>query len=185
MAAQRQRQINLLPQEEFEASTFGRILKWLLSTFRILVIATEMIVMIAFLSRFWLDSRRSDLDDDIKTKQAVLAATSDFEKQFRLIQKQLKIFSSLSSKPAATDILNTITQYQPSSVILTAVTLSNDTIQIKGVAPTEVEVGQFITNLSSEKSFKSVTLTQAETQSESSLIEFNLKIILGPKGVQL
>lgn len=182
MAAQKKRQINLLPEEEFEASTFGRVLKWLLSTFRILVIATEMIVMAAFLSRFWLDSRRSDLDDQIKTKEAVLAATSDFEKQFRLTQKQLKIFSSLSSQQAATDIVNTVTQYQPTNIILSSITLSSSTIQIKGVAPTEFDVSQFITNLSSEKSFSSVSLTQVQTQSESSLLEFSLKITMGAKG---
>lgn len=182
MAARKEHQINLLPQEEFEASTLGRILKWLLSTFRILVIGTEMVVMVAFLSRFWLDSRKSDLDDQIKTKQAVLAATTDFEKQFRLIQKELKIFSSIAGQPATTDIVNRITQYQPSTIILSSLTLASDSVEVKGLAPTELDVSQFIANLSSEKTFRTVTLSQIGTQSNSTLIEFDLKIVLGPKG---
>ena len=50
----RKEEINLLPQKGFEATTAGRILAWILSTFRIIVIITELLVMVAFLSRFWL-----------------------------------------------------------------------------------------------------------------------------------
>lgn len=183
MAAQKsRRQINLLPQEEFEGSTLGRILKWLLSTFRILVIATEMIVMAAFLSRFWLDARKNNLDDQIKTQQAVLAATSDFESQFRTIQKKLSIFSLISAYPLTTDILNKVTQYQPSNIIFTSVALSGNNIEVKGVSPTEIDIDQFITNLSSDNSFQNVTLAGANIQSDSSLIEFDIKIAFGPKG---
>ena len=65
MPAKKEPEINLLPQEEFEGSVIGRILKWGLSTFRIIVIIVEMVVMAAFLSRFWLDAKNSDLNEDI------------------------------------------------------------------------------------------------------------------------
>ena len=65
-ARKKSSRINLLPQEEFAASTLGRILAWILSTFRILVIMTELIVILAFLSRFWLDARTTDLNEEIK-----------------------------------------------------------------------------------------------------------------------
>ena len=66
--------INLLPQEEFDASIFGRTLKWAMGTFRIIVIITEMVVMGAFLSRFWLDAQNSDLDNSIKIASAQISA---------------------------------------------------------------------------------------------------------------
>jgi len=78
--------INLLPQEEFEASTIGRVLKWATGTFRIIVIITEMVVMAAFLSRFWLDAQNSDLTDSIKIRSAQISAQGDLEKRFREIQ---------------------------------------------------------------------------------------------------
>ncbi len=63
MAARKNQQlINLLPQEEFAVSTLGRILAWLMSTFRYIVIAVEMVVMLAFLSRFWLEWNTHDVD---------------------------------------------------------------------------------------------------------------------------
>src|SRR3989344_5652085 len=98
---EKQKLINLLPQEEFTASTLGRILTWLLSSFRIIVIVSEMVVMGAFVSRFWLDAKNADLSDDIEQKQAVVTSFSDFEQQFRSIQKKLLIFSSLSKSSEA------------------------------------------------------------------------------------
>ncbi|KKR69678.1 MAG: hypothetical protein UU12_C0039G0005 [Candidatus Woesebacteria bacterium GW2011_GWA2_40_7b] len=93
--------INLLPQEEFDVSTLGRILKWAMGTFRIIVIVTEMIVMTAFLSRFWLDAQNSDLNDAIAIKTAQISAQSDFEKQFRILQHKLSIFKTLTDSPQA------------------------------------------------------------------------------------
>src|SRR3990167_1085348 len=88
--------INLLPQEEFESSTFGRVLKWLLSSFRIMVIITELVVMTAFLSRFWLDAKTTDLNDSIKQKQAVIESQNNFEKEFRKTQNRLVIFKEVT-----------------------------------------------------------------------------------------
>ena len=79
--------INLLPKEEFAASTWGRILTWLLSTFRIIVIFTEVIVMAVFLSRFWLDAKANDLNELLRKNQAILKTTTEFENEFRDIQK--------------------------------------------------------------------------------------------------
>ena len=89
--------INLLPQEEFAASTLGRILAWLLSTFRIIVIFTEVIVMGVFLSRFWLDAKANDLNESLRKNQSILATTTDFENDFRDIQTKLDTFSKVTS----------------------------------------------------------------------------------------
>jgi len=83
------KQINLIPQDEFESSNFGRILKWALSTFRIVVIVTELIVMSAFLSRFWLDAKNSDLNEEINVNKSQIIAYKDIETEFRSLQKNL------------------------------------------------------------------------------------------------
>ena len=90
MAAQKgSKLINLLPQEEFANSTIGRVFTWAMSTFRIIVIGMEMVVMVAFLSRFWLDAINVDLNDIIKQRSAVIAAQSYFEKAFRDLQTRV------------------------------------------------------------------------------------------------
>src|SRR3989344_9480970 len=102
------RSINLLPQEEFDVSVVGRILKWAMGTFRIIVIVTEMVVMGAFLSRFWLDAQNSDLGDEMGVKSAQVEAQSDFEKKFRRLQTKLGIFKSLSGAVQPSTEINSI-----------------------------------------------------------------------------
>jgi len=94
MAKKKKAKINLLVRAGFSGSTLGRILTWVLTSFRIIVIVTEILVMLAFLSRFWLDARNTDLDEEIKQKQAVLSASQPFEKEFKETQARLKVFSS-------------------------------------------------------------------------------------------
>ncbi len=179
MPAKKEPEINLLPQEEFEASVVGRILKWALSTFRIIVIVTEMVVMAAFLSRFWLDARNSDLNETIKQKQAVLAASSTFEKDLRNVQKRLSIASSLFSLSKPSKILNSIVSYLPADVYISSFAVLEDAVQVKGYSLSEMSISQFIANLESVKNFKDVTLTQIDSSKEgtTSLI-FTLKINL-------
>ena len=124
-------EINLLPQEEFQASTIGRVLQWLLSTFRYIVISTEMIVMIAFLSRFWLDARSADLTDAINQKQAVIASYSTFESTFRSTQQKLTIFNSFSQDQTRINpVIADITANVPSDINLTEITIDNEKVEI-------------------------------------------------------
>ena len=55
------RSINLLPRDAFEASTLGVVLEWALVFGKWAVIVTQLVVMGAFLWRFALDTRLSNL----------------------------------------------------------------------------------------------------------------------------
>ena len=82
--------INLLPQEEFRKSPVGRILHWATTTFRTIVIITELIVIVAFLSRFSLDAKNADLNDIVRQNQSIIESYKDFEIEFRQIQQRIK-----------------------------------------------------------------------------------------------
>ncbi len=150
--------INLLPQEEFDASILGRILKWAMGTFRIIVIVTEMIVMAAFLSRFWLDAQNSDLTDSIKIKSNQITAQSVFEKEFRQIQKKLAISKAIAKEVKPIDKVDIVTSKMPVDIILTSFTTGEGSMQVKGRAGSEIGIVKFIANLKTEKSFKTVEL---------------------------
>jgi Tfp pilus assembly protein PilN len=169
--------INLLPQEEFEASTVGRILKWAMSTFRIIVIVTEMVVMAAFLSRFWLDAQNSDLNDSIKIKSAQIEAQSDFEKQFRDYQTKLNIFKQISQSANTTARMDAVASKTPNDVVLSSVAIQDASAQIKGVAGSEIGIAQLIANLKDDKTLKSVDLGQINSSEDNpSLTVFSVKI---------
>ena len=170
--------INLLPREEFLASTAGRILTWVLTTFRIIVIVTEMLVMIAFLSRFWLDARNTDLSENIQQKQAVLASSLDFEKEFKDVQARLQIFSDFTSgKDQLSKSLNSITSLLPPGVILENISFSNQGIEISGLSVSEVSIQQFTVNLKSDNNFKKVALGNIKTDEKAQALKFTINII--------
>lgn len=179
MAARKKKvPINLLPREEFAETTLGRILAWITSTFRIIVIVTELVVLLAFLSRFWLDAQNADLNELIEQKQAVIATSSEFEREFRSIQKRLGVFSGLTSnKETASETLNSIVRSMPPDVLLASLLLSGETVQVEGLSPTERGIQQFIVNLESSELFQKVTLVEVEAnQADESLTLFKINI---------
>lgn len=169
--------INLLPQEEFDASTIGRILKWAMGTFRIIVIVTEMIVMGAFLSRFWLDAQNSDLSESISIKSAQISAQSAFEKQFRDVQKKLSIVKTIDAKNQPSSRINLVASKVPQDITLTAISFGEDSGEVKGSATSEISIAQFLSNLKAEKTFKSVELGPISTsENDASVTLFTLNI---------
>lgn len=169
--------INLLPQEEFDASVVGRVLKWAMGTFRIIVIVTEIVVMGAFLSRFWLDAQNSDLNDNIAIKTAQISAQSDFENQFRALQNKLSIFKQLAGVPQPSDKLNSIASKLPTDVVMSGMSVTDSSAGLKGSAPSELSIAQFVSNLQSDKSLKSVDLGSLSTpENNPSLTIFTVNI---------
>jgi Tfp pilus assembly protein PilN len=152
--------INLLPQEEFNVSLVGRTLKWAMGTFRIIVIVTEMIVMAAFLARFWLDAKNSDLSNSIKLKSAQIAAQADVEKDFRSLQSKLDIVKGIQAATLPSQKIDGITAKLPPGLTLTTVSVLDNTAQVKGFATTELGIAQFVANLKADKTFKKVDLGQ-------------------------
>ncbi|MEJ2347877.1 MAG: PilN domain-containing protein [Patescibacteria group bacterium] len=181
MAARKKKnKINLLPQEEFAASTLGRILTWLVSSFRVIVIVTEVVVMLAFLSRFWLDAKSADLGDLIKQRETVIASSADFEKEFRGAQKRLKIFSGLTTTDGTTaQYLNNISSLIPPEIVLTSLSFLGEEIKLEGVSPSEIGIAQLVANLEASDNFKEVSISQINTDKETQvLLKFLIKITL-------
>lgn len=160
--------INLLPQDEFQSSTFGRILKWALSSFRIMVIVTELIVMSAFLSRFWLDAKNSDLNDELNVSKAQVQAYSDVENEFRLYQKKLDISKKLYLESKNGNLVADITKLMPEDLVLSSIQKNEGDIQLKAISLSERSVAQFLINLGGLKSLSDVTLSQVASSVDNS-----------------
>jgi len=169
--------INLLPQEEFETSLVGRVLRWATGTFRIIVILTELVVMGAFLSRFWLDAKNSDLNELIEVKSAQISSQSDFEKEFRNLQKRVEVFKKMSADKKFSEILAAITSKLPPEVSFSSLSLRESAAQIKGVAKSELAITQFMANLEADQFFKEVSLEQiSQSENNPALTVFALGI---------
>ena len=170
MPIRKTKQINLIPQDEFESSNLGRILKWALSSFRIMVIITELVVMSAFLSRFWLDAKNSDLNDEINVGKSQVIAYTEAEKEFRSIQKRIAIAKAIYTDPKINTIISSISGLIPEDVVLTSISDNNGQILIKAASLSERSIAQFLVNLEGSKSLSEVNLSQVSSNTDNSAI---------------
>ncbi|EKE06365.1 MAG: hypothetical protein ACD_19C00016G0038 [uncultured bacterium] len=157
------KKINLIPQDEFEKSSLGRILKWALSTFRIMVIITELVVMSAFLSRFWLDAKNSDLNENINNNKSQIIAYKNVEEEFRSIQKRISIVKSIYLEPKISSTVSYVSNLVPQDTILTSFSDIDRQITIKASSFSEKSVAQFLVNLEEGKSLTDIKLSQVSS----------------------
>lgn len=168
MPTHKQRQINLISQDEFASSTLGRVLKWVLSTFRVIVIITELFVMSAFLSRFWLDSRNSDLNDELTIIKSQIIAYQEVENSFRSLQKKLSISKSIYADEKPSAIISNVSKYIPDDVVLSSISSAEGVLTIKASSFSERSIAQFLTNLESYKDLSDINLSQVTSNFENS-----------------
>lgn len=183
MAARKKQEeeINLLPQKGFQSSTAGRVLAWILSTFRIIVIVTEIIVMVAFLSRFWFDAQNTNLNEQIQQKKDVLLAYREFEHNFKDVQKRLTIYSDITQNQiSGINVAETVKYFLPPDVVATKIADEDNKLEITGETSNERSIQQLIVNLNSVSILKDISLIGISTQKEDpSVLMFtiNSKII--------
>lgn len=174
-------EINLIPQDKFATSTPGRVLNWLLSTFRVIVIIVELVVMIAFLSRFWLDAKNSDLNDEMKQKQALIEASKNFEDEFNITRDKLATFSKLVSLSRSSASLTKIPSILPEGITLKSISLTDTSTLVDGESSSENLIAQFIANLEGLGAYKEINLSQIGSNQETGMITFKIDIQGGEK----
>lgn len=174
---QKRKHINLLPKEDFDKTTLGRILRWALTTFRFIVIIVELVVVSGFLSRFYLDVKIGDLDDEINQKSAAIQTRSDFERSFRKTQLKLSVLSTLSSEDKQLiPLVNLIGEIMPTDTQLVSISKLDNVTTIKANALNEASISFLLDSLKESEKFTSVSLLRVEKDSESQFTTFTLEL---------
>ena len=175
MAAQK-RKIELIPKEDWEKKPLGRFLKWALTIGRYIVIITELIVILAFLSRFKLDRDLTNLYEEIEQKQAIIESTSNLENDFRFLQKRLAAIQNLEkTQLKAAKVLEELAGLTPVDVVFTNLSSTNEEISFSATALSEVGLATFLNNLKSSGRFENLNLSQVSIGETKELgIQFNL-----------
>lgn len=175
--AARKRDIELLPKEEWEKAPFGKLLKWTLTVGRWIVIITELVVILAFLSRFKLDRDLTNLYEDIKQKQAVIESLSDFEDEFHFLQKRLATINGLEKKQlAAAKVVEELSLLIPLDVALSDLAITDKEVSLTATALSEYGLASFLNNLKSSPKFEKITLSSVSSGTEKEVgIQFELK----------
>jgi len=171
-----QKEINLLPIEEFEKTFLGRFLKWAFGVGRWIVVITDLVAILCFLSRIKLDRDLTDLGEKIKQQQAIIASFGDLEKNFRNLQKRLATIEKLEQEQVIkTALLEEISQKIPFDVSFSELTVQEGKIEIAGQSFSEEGLGNFIKAIS-DSSFQQITIEKV-SQKETGEINFKLSAI--------
>ena len=168
--------INLLPIDPFEVGFWGKCLKWGLSVGRYIVIATELVVILAFLSRFKLDRDLSDLNEAIAEKQAVLAAYSTLETDYRELAGRLGLIKQLRlTGLASQEDISSLEKLTPADVSFGTIRMTETEMELAGRAVSETSLAAFLKALTTKGGFKNVTVGQISSGGEGGGgIEFRL-----------
>lgn len=162
--------VNLFGKESFEHTPWGRLATWAVSYGRYIMIATEVVVLIAFISRFSLDRKLTDLNDEIIQKQAVLEANKDYEQQIRNLQDRLdKIHPILENQLLAEKSVRLIQQVLPSDVYIQSLDVSQKNIKVQATATSTLGFSQLIANLLATKELTNIEIGAINKKSISGI----------------
>lgn len=169
--------IEFLPREDWEKTSFGKFLKWLLTVGRYIVIFTELIVILAFLSRFKLDYDLTNLYQQIEEKQTIIQSSADFENDFRFLQKRLASIQDLRKKQLQTGkLLEEISSLTPIDVSFSGLTVDENKASFTAMALSESGIATFINNLERSPRFSNLMIDSLSLSTEKGIgISFQLE----------
>lgn len=158
-----QSQVNLLGHDVLEESPIGRIVSWATTYGRYIMITTEIVVLLAFISRFSLDRKLTDLNEAIEQKQAIIEANLPFEQDILKLQNKLaQIKSIIKAQQQPLDLLTLIKSVLPSDVYLQKLTIQDNTLKMKAVAQSTIGFTVFVNNLQSIRQFTRVDMSDVK-----------------------
>ena len=174
----------LKPQSEGEPLT-TRLLRFLLSTGRFIIIFVEIIVLAAFVSRFKLDSDLQTNTENINRQIPVIESLKIDEQIIRQTQLQLAtIYDIKQSGPTFATILQKISAQTPTGVKLITISLEKSSgkylLKINGTASTNADLSSFVAGLRSDSSFTDVSIANASL--EQNAIVFTLGATIKTSG---
>lgn len=170
--------INLLVPSEFGQSFWGKFLKWAVTSGRYVVIITEMIVVIAFLSRFKLDTDLNRLNSAIADKKVVLDSLVGKETEFKSVQKKVSWANQiLNRKIVAGDVLQSIVERTPEGVRFIGLKFDEQSVNITASAVDERIMGLFLGQLNNNSAWKAVELASV-TEDKSKGLTFTVNVHL-------
>jgi hypothetical protein len=166
--------VNLLPSSDFETSFWGRFLKWAVTTGRYIIILTELVVIIAFLSRFKLDEDLRNLNEQINGQVSFLQLLTGQENEFLSVQKRVGLAGKiLVSEIKVEEYLNYLKERLPPEVIVRSRSVSPEGMSFSGVTTDEAALGQLLATMSADEKWSGIEVTDL-TRDKTSGIKFSL-----------
>lgn len=167
--------INLLSKKELEERALNKFLKWSLTFGRYIIVGTEIIVLLAFFSRFKLDRDLTDLHQQVSQKQAIVQYNLEFEKKIRNLQKQLEEIKLIEEKDKLSlTLLRFFEENIPQEVTLNELSFNDNKVSFSGTSLSTSSFIDFLARIRTSNQFSDVTLEDLNKERED-FLKFKLK----------
>lgn len=171
---------NFTNESEFERTYIGKILLWVTSTGKKVIIMVNFLLICAFLSRFYFDRVLSDLNESIKIKQEIIKGNVQFEEEFRTLQKHLAQIGNLSAnQEKSLAILKELFSAFSSGIRPSYLRFNPEDLSFSAKFFSYQQLRTFIQDLRNSKNIKTVVLknvTKENIKNSQLEAEFNLQI---------
>ncbi|MCB9800986.1 MAG: PilN domain-containing protein [Pseudomonadales bacterium] len=168
--------INLLPKDPFFSTIPGRILKWALSAGRYVVIATELVVIVSFATRFTLDRQVTDLNDSIASKESIIKSYGELEQNFRTAQEKISSYQQIYQESNIVNTFADIREIIPDGIVLDNLVINTDTIIVSGQALTQTAFNLLVNNVQLSDKFHEVSVDRVESNDNSKDLGFTFSL---------
>lgn len=154
------KKINLLPQTDFDQTLLGKFLRWSLTYGRYIIVCTEIVVLLAFIFRFSLDRKITDLKEEIDQKSAIIAANQEFEFQFRALQERVDlVHKNLANNDYSVSVLKHLEKITPQGIKLTSITFEPNKLILAASTDTNSNLALFLNQLKTSSMFSNINVT--------------------------
>ncbi len=158
--------INILNPQGNPEKIYVKVMRWLLSTGRYIIIAVEIVVLGAFLSRFKLDNDLANNNEAIKQQVPFIESLKPDEQLIKQTQLQLATIKNIHQKSYDyPDILKRVAAQSPQGLTITTLNIDKSEgkamLRISGQARSNNDLSTFLFGLKEENSFEGITLVSA------------------------
>lgn len=159
-------------------SSFDSFIEWALTIGRFLVILTETIALITFISRFSLDRQLVNLHDEIKRDQQYIQAFSSSEVEFRNLQDKLSAIKMLDGSSnekyeIAKDLLGILKDVPTINIL----TINDTSFRIDCNVKSILAVTSIINAVKSYKKVASVSVDKIENKTSTAIINVTITAV--------
>jgi hypothetical protein len=178
------KELSLLPDSENPNSFGAKAIKWLTTVGRWVIVFTELIVVSAFISRFWLDRKNSDVSETIRQQQAILESTQSFEKEFNSFQQRLEFIADFyKNDPQYNQKITALVNSTPKDLIYQTLLVKKDkdTKKVSATASltafNETSIITFINNLTLNPNIETIKINQIEKKQQENNYSINISVV--------
>lgn len=174
--------INLLSRTGIAGKPLGKFLRWSLTYGRYIIITTQIVVLLAFFSRFKLDQDLSDLHSKIEEKANIVEALAPVEDNTRKIQSKLEIIKTLeTSRTIYSDVLKTLADQTPADIAIQKININDSDLTVSATAVNNSAFANFLNLVRRISYFKQITLNQVSKSVNGESIDFFLSMEIDDK----